>query len=285
MAPRRLAIAGVAVLALVGVSCGDLPDGPAPARELAQAAPSPQTTPATTPSPSPREFLEVGEAESAHDVGQPQQVALPAPKSLERWGWTLRSSADRLTVYTDPRGGASVRTSIDALNPWDQRIAFPIRDVVVRGDTTWYRVLLGVEPNGSNGWVRGDDVTFDRTRHRIVVDLSERVLRHYRNGKLRHRFTVGIGAPGTPTTPGRFFVWAHLDPRDPTGPYGSYLLGLSGFSEVLTNWPGGGRMAIHGTADASDRGGRVSYGCPRVYNPQMNRLQGVPMGTTVLIRR
>ena len=74
---------------------------------------------------------------------------------------------------------------IDALNPWDQRIAFPIRAVHMLGGEAWYRVLLGIEPNGSNGWVRGDDVTFDRTRHRVVIDLSDRVLRHYRNGKMR----------------------------------------------------------------------------------------------------
>ncbi len=282
MAPPRIALAGLAVLALIGAGCGDVPDGPAPVdelRELDQASPSPIA------SPLPREFLEMGDAEAPHDTGQPAEAGLSAPKSIEHWGWALRSKGDRLTVYTDPRGGPAVRMSVDALNPWDQRVAFPIRDVQMRGDTTWYRVLLGIEPNGASGWVRGDDVTFDRTRHRIVVDLSRRELRHFRNGKLRHRFTVGVGAAGTPTTTGRFFVWAHLDPRDPTGPYGSYLLGLSGFSEVLTNWPGGGRMAIHGTADPTDRGARVSYGCARVYNPQMNRLRGVPMGTTVLIRR
>jgi len=44
-------------------------------------------------------------------------------------------------------------------------------------------------------------------------------------------------------------------------------------------------MAIHGTADPSDPGMRVSYGCARVFNPQMNELRGIPMGTTVLIRR
>jgi len=279
VAPRRSFLACLAVLALVGAGCNDFPED-ASARELA-----PTVAPTPPASPSPREFLEVGEAGSTNETSQPAQMGTPAPKSLERWGWALRAKSDRLNVYTDPRGGARVRMRIDAVNPWDQRIAFPIRGVRVKGDTTWYRVLLGIEPNGSNGWVEGGDVTFDRTRHRVVVDLSERQLRHYRNGKLRHRFTVGIGAPNTPTTVGRFFVWAHLDPRDASGPYGTYLLGLSGFSEVLTNWPGGGRMAIHGTADPTDRGRRVSYGCPRVYNPQMNQLRGIPMGTTVLIRR
>ena len=59
---------------------------------------------------------------------------------------------------------------------------------------------------------------------------------------------------------------------------------MSGFSEVLTSLPGGGRMAIHGTADPSDRGQAVSFGCVRVYNRDMDRLQDVPMGTVVVIR-
>jgi hypothetical protein len=52
----------------------------------------------------------------------------------------------------------------------------------------------------------------------------------------------------------------------------------------VTEWPGGGRMALHGTDDPDDRGHEVSYGCVRIYNPQMLRLQDVPMGTPVLIR-
>ncbi len=278
VAPRRSTTLCFVILAFVGASCGELPGRGSAAPEATRAERS-------SPAQSPRVFLEVA-AESSSSVGE-QAVApsAPAPRSLERWEWALRAKTDRLDVYTEPRVGAVVRMSVDAVNPWDQRIAFPIRDVRVRAGHRWYRVLLGVEPNGSSGWVSGDDVTFDRIRHQVIVDLSDRELRHYRNGNLRHRFSVGIGAPATPTTPGRFFVWAHLNPRDATGPYGTYLLGLSGFSEVLTNWPGGGRMAIHGTADPDDRGGLVSYGCARVYNPQMNTLRDIPMGTTVLIRR
>ena len=72
-----------------------------------------------------------------------------------------------------------------------------------------------------------------------------------------------------PTAAGRFFVWARVPTHDPTGPYGVFALGLSGFSDVITDWVGGGRIAIHGTADPSDRGLDVSHGCVRVYNPQM----------------
>ena len=127
-------------------------------------------------------------------------------------------------------------------------------------------------------------MTRTRATDRIVVDLSTRSLRHFRDGTLAHRFRVGIGKASTPTTPGHFFVWARLQPSDETGAYGSYLLGLSGFSEVLTDWAGGGRMAIHGTTDPTDRGGEVSFGCVRVFNEQMNELTDVPMGTSVVIR-
>ena len=78
-------------------------------------------------------------------------------------------------------------------------------------------------------------------------------------------------------------MWAHLLPSDPNGSYGSYLLGLSGFSEVLTYWPGGGRMAIHGTSVISDKGQMVSHGCVRVYNADMKKLTDLPLGTPVII--
>ena len=263
------------VVALLGASCREMPADAGSARELASSP---------TSLPAPRAFLEIGPGETSDSRPRAARAELPAPKSLEPWSWALRAEGDSLTVYARPRSGTHVRTTVSARNPWDQPISFPVRSVHLEEDRAWYRVMLGIEPNGSNGWVRGTDVAFERIRHRVVIDLSTRTLRHYRNDELSHRFGVGIGTRENPTTVGRFFVWAHLKPRDPSGPYGSYLLGLSGFSEVLTNWPGGGRMAIHGTADPNDPGNRVSYGCARVFNQQMNELRGIPMGTTVLIR-
>jgi lipoprotein-anchoring transpeptidase ErfK/SrfK len=64
-----------------------------------------------------------------------------------------------------------------------------------------------------------------------------------------------------------------------------FALGLSGFSNVLTDWPGGGRMAIHGTPYASNKGQMVSHGCIRVYNPDMRKLRRVPLGTPVIIKQ
>jgi lipoprotein-anchoring transpeptidase ErfK/SrfK len=79
-------------------------------------------------------------------------------------------------------------------------------------------------------------------------------------------------------------VWQRVPFSNPNQPYGIFALGLSGFSPVLSDWPGGGRMAIHGTPYASDRGRPVSHGCVRVYNDDMKGLLDVRLGTPVIIR-
>ena len=264
----------LAILLVGAAACSsyEVPQGPAPA---------------ATTSPPPKVFVGGPEMEAvqADDVDL-TTVGAPVPDPIPGPGdWTVRTSAATLNIWTGPDVDATVRFAVETTNPWDQPIVYPIERAKQSDDgTIWYRIRLGIEPNGSAGWVRASDVTMERATDRIVVDMSNRKLRHFRNGKLRHHFRIAIGAPDTPTTTGHFFVWAHLLPTDPNGSYGSYLLGLSGFSEVLTSMPGGGRMAIHGTSDPSDRGQAVSSGCVRVYNPDMDRLQDVPMGTVVVIR-
>ena len=106
----------------------------------------------------------------------------------------------------------------------------------------------------------------------------------YHEGRPIAHYRVAIGTPSTPTTPGRFFVWARVGYADVQGPYGNFAVGLSGFSRVITDWPGGGRMAIHGTSDPSVAGQDVSNGCIRVFNALMAKLIDVPMGAAVIIR-
>ena len=174
-------------------------------------------------------------------------------------GMDAAAVGDRLNVCTHPRGGARMRMSIDAGNPWGQRIAFPGWPSRSTGATRGTGCCWASSPTDRTGGssARRDLRAAPATGSTSICPSA--MLHHYRNGHLRHRFTVGIGAPSTPTTVGRFFVWAQLEPSDPSGPYGSYLLGLSGFSEVLTDWPGGGRIAIHGTADPRPGPSRVVW--------------------------
>ncbi len=192
----------------------------------------------------------------------------------------------RYVPMWDRLGPADPDHVFDARSPNGGRAPMLIADVQV--DTTgdaWFDVYLPIRPNGATGWVREEDVRVRPRRERIEVDLSRRVLEHYVGEELVDRFRVGVGTPEHPTATGTFYVWVKV-PYDPPHPaYGSLALGLSGFSPVLSEWPGEGRMAIHGTPWASDRGQAVSHGCVRVWNPEMHRLADVPLGTPVIIHR
>jgi hypothetical protein len=198
-------------------------------------------------------------------------------------GMVIHPKRGPFRVFGTPsrRGnGAAFR----AVNDWGQPLWLPViagRDV--RGDL-WLHVLLPDRPNGSTGWLRAARVDTSIVRDRIIVRLRTHTLTRYREGRRVAHYRVAVGSPSTPTTPGRFFVWALVGYADDQGPYGNFAVGLSGFSEVITDWPGGGRMAIHGTSDPSVAGEEVSNGCIRVFNPLMAKLIDVPMGATVIIR-
>src|SRR5687767_7376090 len=60
-----------------------------------------------------------------------------------------------------------------------------VGEVVDRScEARWYRVRLPLKPNGSVGWVRAGDVDLESVRTRIVVDLSERRVTLFRDGKV-----------------------------------------------------------------------------------------------------
>jgi lipoprotein-anchoring transpeptidase ErfK/SrfK len=192
-----------------------------------------------------------------------------------------------LGVHAAP-GTERAYMSLDATNPWGQRL----RLLVIRGTTDddgdiWLRIQLPIWPNGQAGWVAASDVRVATTLERLVVDLSERKLVRLREGSAVVRVPVAIGSVGTPTPPGRYFVWAKLDTARPSGPYGTFILGLSGFSDAIepwSEWPGQPRLAIHGTDDPGDAGHAVSKGCVRVLNELLRRLTDLPLGTPVVIK-
>lgn len=60
--------------------------------------------------------------------------------------------------------------------------------------------------------------------------------------------------------------------------------GTSDYS-VLTDWPGGGVIGIHGTNQPALIPGRPSHGCIRVRNPELRELWDLmPIGTLLQIR-
>jgi lipoprotein-anchoring transpeptidase ErfK/SrfK len=252
---RRRALLGM-IATIVLVACGG-------------ASPS---VPASAP-PSPTEAPTAWSSSSA----APADVASPSSSVRH----VASTSADVFLVYAE--AGVGAPQQVAARNDWHQPIALPVIHAARADDERWLHVRLPTRPNGSTGWVRARDVRIKPVHERIVVDLSRHLLERIRDGAVVQRIRVGVGTATYPTTPGRFFVWARLT-YHPPGAYGVGALGLSGFSRVITDWVGGGRMAIHGTGNPTDRGHDVSHGCVRVFNPQMARLADVAMGTQVLIR-
>ena len=210
-------------------------------------------------------------------------VVQPQPPLLPEGVDVLAVPAERvIPVWKHPKS-ADATFALDTENPLGSFSPMLIESAKRRAGEAWYRVLLPLRPNGSSAWVRESDISLRRIDQRIEVDLSDRTLRYYVHDELKERFQVGVGTEATPTGTGTFYVWVKVHYASAYQPYGIAALGLSGFSPVLSDWPGGGRMAIHGTSSPSDLGNAVSHGCIRVYNDDLKRLLGVPLGTPVEI--
>jgi lipoprotein-anchoring transpeptidase ErfK/SrfK len=186
-------------------------------------------------------------------------------------------------AYRRPGAGAIARFRHDT--PYGVPTVFAVRATVLRRDCrpAWYRVELPVKPNGRLGYVRAAAIRLSPVRTRIAVDLSRKLLTFYRDGRVRWRLRVGIGSSATPTPVGSFYV-NQLFREDPAGPYGPAVLGISAYSNVLTWWPDGGPIAIHGTNRPWTIGRAASNGCIHVPNPAVVRLLRItPAGTPVVI--
>ena len=193
---------------------------------------------------------------------------------------------ERATAYAEP-GGRPIAT-FGRLNVNGVPTVFGVVGARLdpRCRASWYRVRLPRKPNGSMGWIRAEDVEIGKVRTRILVDLSERRVTFYRDGREVLSTRAAIGSPATPTPTGTFYVNQRLVPTDKTGPFGPGAIGISSFSEVLTGWTQGGPIAIHGTNRPDLIGQAVSNGCIRVRNDVLLKMfRETLAGTPVVVRR
>jgi len=157
--------------------------------------------------------------------------------------------------------------------------------LVLDSQDDWLLVDLPVRPNGTTAWVHRSDVTLSTHDARIVVDLTAMRLWAWEDGVLVAEGAIALGTDETPTPPGRYFLNEIQAQEDPDTLFGSWILGTSGFSEVLDEVDGGDpAVAIHGTNDPSVLGTRVSLGCIRVHEDVVARLALLPLGTPVEVR-
>jgi lipoprotein-anchoring transpeptidase ErfK/SrfK len=212
--------------------------------------------------------------------------ACPGERSVGAPGLAYAAYAKgRVAARVSPDG--RVVRKFERLNQNGVRTVFGVVSTVLSGtcEPMGYHVQLPIRPNGSSGFVKLGAVAVHPVRTRIEVDLSSHRLTLFREGRRVLTTTAGVGADGTPTPTGRYYVNQRLRAGNPTGPFGPGAVGISAFSPTLTDWAQGGPVAIHGTDDPSSVGRSVSHGCIRVQNPVLRELYRTALpGTPVVIR-
>jgi L,D-transpeptidase catalytic domain len=199
----------------------------------------------------------------------------PDPFSPET-GVVIHPTVTR-TVYAYP-GGRPV-----AVLPRSE-LSSPTWVPVVQSRPGWDRVLLPTRPNRSTGWIflGGGGLQTAYSAYRIEIDVPAYRLTVLDGGRRLGSWTVGVGAPGTPTPTGRTFLLASVAPRHPT--YSPLILPLGVHSRTLSSFGGGpGTVGLHGWPDPGVFGHAVSHGCVRVPSAALRVLARIPLGTPVAI--
>jgi hypothetical protein len=148
----------------------------------------------------------------------------------------------------------------------------------------WLRVRLPMRPNGRTGWVVREALGPLRVV-RTYLRVNRQTLRAtlYRDGRKIWSSPIGVGKPGTPTPAGNFWIRERLRNLGGGTIYGPWAFGTAAYS-VLSDWPGGGVVGVHGTDAPQLIPGRPSHGCIRVPNEKISQLARLmPIGTPVRI--
>jgi hypothetical protein len=240
------------------------PGMPAATRRLTLAVRAPAPRPKPKPRPKPERFVLSSEKQHLYRYAfvLRQGVARSAPRKTA-------GVVGRLGRWT-PEGTTNLVLTLDGRR-------------TKRG--VWIRVRLATLPNGRAGWVPRKMLSdWKELRTRLVVDRRRLSATLYRRGKVVFRAPVGVGQSHWPTPRGEFYIRNQLYGfGNPV--YGPIAFGTSARSSVLTDWPGGGFIGLHGTNQPSILPGRVSHGCIRMRNGDILRLARLmPVGTPLTVR-
>ena len=235
---------------------------------------APQKPPAAAPTASALPaFLETGQERAKPRVlttrALARRAAILQPVAARRSPRLDAPVVARLKTRTPERTDAVVV----ALEEREDEIGLP-----------WVRVRLPVLPHDTTGWVPRQALgRYVTVRTRLVLDRKQLHATLLSGGRVVFRAPIGIGKAQWPTPRGEFYVRNKLT-RFAAPFYGPIAFGTSARSAVLTDWPGGGFVGIHGTNRPELLPGRVSHGCVRMRNEDILELAKLmPVGTPVSI--
>lgn len=201
---------------------------------------------------------------------------------VAHWAVLMR----RTVVRAKPGLASRVMTTLPAgTTDGTQNDVLVLSRIDISPRSSWYRVRLPILPNNSTGFVRKRDLSPLFTVHtHLYINRGATSATLKRDGKVVFKTRVGVGKSYWPTPRGEFYVRDKLTNfNNPF--YGPLAFGISARSAVLTDWPGGGYVGIHGTNEPQLIPGHISHGCIRLRNAAILALgRLMPVGTPVTIR-
>jgi L,D-transpeptidase catalytic domain len=210
----------------------------------------------------------------------PHAYTLTNPK-VGHWAVVVRKVGAR----AEPNGHAKLVTVLNTVtSDGTQNLVLILNGLDVTPTQTWYHVRLAILPNNSTGWVpRSALGSLYIVRTHLYVDRKTQTAVLKKDGRTIFTTRVGVGKPYWPTPPGQFYIRDKLTHfGNPF--YGPIAFGTSGRSAVLTDWPGGGFIGVHGTDEPALIPGRISHGCIRIVNSQILKLARLmPVGTPLTV--
>jgi lipoprotein-anchoring transpeptidase ErfK/SrfK len=240
------------------------------------------TAQATTPGVAPASRHVKLHAAKPKPRPKPKGFVLSSQKhELYRYAFVIRTAVAR----SAPRQTAAVVTGLARWTPEGTTNLVQTLEGRRTRHGVWIKVRLPILPANRTGWVKRKALSdWKEVRTRLVVDRRRLSATLYRRGNVTFRAPVGVGVSHWPTPRGEFFIRNQLYGfGNPV--YGPIAFGTSARSPVLTDWPGGGFIGIHGTNQPHLLPGRVSHGCIRMKNGHILRLARLmPVGTPLTVR-
>lgn len=215
-------------------------------------------------------------------AGAAASASLSGPISDESTITYWAHAVARTAIRSAPNGRGRTIAHLRMLTEDGYPDVYEVLAQRVYPQETWFRLRIPGRPNGRTGWVPETGLGPLHLVHtHVVVDRSQLRLTLYRDGRPIFSAPIGIGTPSTPTPPGNFWIREKFPAQG--GIYGPYAFGTSDYS-VLSDWPRGGIIGIHGTDQPDLIPGDPSHGCIRLLNADVTRLYPLlPVGTPVTV--
>lgn len=206
-------------------------------------------------------------------------------RTRSRWAYVRSTTLAR----RGPARGARLVARVERTSAVDTpEVVLALSELRDADGRLWTRIRLPARSASRTGWVPRHDLgAYHIVTTAMRIDLRTLTATLDDGGRQVWRAPIATGSATDPTPTGRFYVRSRIVPVEdglarPDGFYGAFAFGTSAYAPNLSDWPGGGIVAIHGTNRPALIPGRVSRGCVRLSNTRIARLRKLmPLGTPV----